>query len=135
MNEQILNNMKRHRATNPATENTCDSPCPVSFAMSLIGGKWKCIVLFHLVDGPKRFGVLRRSIPSITQRMLTLTLRELEADHLVNRKVFEVVPPHVEYSLTAMADELQPVMESMAAWGEHYYKNKVEKDDMATASA
>ncbi|PCI03018.1 MAG: transcriptional regulator [Hyphomicrobiales bacterium] len=127
--------MKLHKASEPADENICDSPCPVSFAMSIIGGKWKCVVLFHLVDGPKRFGVLRRSIPGITQRMLTLTLRELEADDLVNRKVFEVVPPHVEYSLTTLADELQPVMESLAQWGEHYYKTRVEKDDMALASA
>lgn len=127
MNEQIFDHMKRHRANEPAHENTCDSPCPVSFAMSIIGGKWKCIVLFHLVDGPKRFGVLRRSIPGITQRMLTLTLRELEADDLVNRKVFEVVPPHVEYSLTALANDLQPVMESLAKWGEHFYNTRVEK--------
>lgn len=135
MNEQIFDNMKHHRATNPAPKNVCDSPCPVSFAMSIIGGKWKCIVLFHLVDGPMRFGVLRRTIPSITQRMLTLTLRELEADGLVNRKVFEVVPPHVEYSLTALAKKLQPAMESLAIWGEYYYNSKVDKDAAATANA
>ena len=134
MNEQIFDNMKRHKASKPEPDNACDSPCPVSFAMSLIGGKWKCIVLFHLVEGPMRFGVLRRSIPGITQRMLTLTLRELEADDLVNRKVFEVVPPHVEYSLTALAEKLQPVMENLAIWGEHYYNKKVEKEALATTS-
>lgn len=107
----------------PKTGTICDSPCPVSFAMSLIGGKWKTIVLHHLMNEPKRFGVLRREMSNITQRMLTLTLRELEADGLVNRKVFEVVPPHVEYSVTVIGKQLQPVMASLATWGSTYYEN------------
>lgn len=107
----------------PKNDTICDSPCPVSFAMSLIGGKWKTIVLHHLMNDAKRFGVLRREMPNITQRMLTLTLRELEADGLVNRKVFEVVPPHVEYSLTRIGKQLQPVMASLATWGSTYYEN------------
>lgn len=111
--------------TEHANQGEClaNSPCPVAFTMSLIGGKWKCIVLHYLMDEPKRFGVLRRAIPNITQRMLTLTLRELEADGLVNRKVFEVVPPHVEYSLTNLGAELQPVMNSLSSWGAFYAKN------------
>lgn len=117
MNKPFLDNPR-----SPVSANACDSSCPVSFAMSLIGGKWKTIVLHHLMDEPKRFGVLRREIPNITQRMLTLTLRELESDGLVNRKVFEVVPPHVEYSLTAMGQQLQPVMASLAVWGANYYQ-------------
>lgn len=126
MNKEIFEKIKRDHPAN--RENACETPCPVSFAMSLIGGKWKCIVLFHLVDEPKRFGVLRRSIPDITQRMLTLTLRELEADGLINRKVFEVVPPHVEYSLTAQGKELEPVMKSLANWGMQYYQHRVEME-------
>lgn len=97
--------------------------CPLSYAMSLIGGKWKTIVLHHLGNGALRFGALRRAMPKTTQRMLTLTLRELEADGLVHRKVFEVVPPHVEYSLTFLGKELAPVMDSLTVWGEFYYQN------------
>jgi len=96
--------------------------CPLSFAMSFIGGKWKCIALYHLGDGPLRFGVLRRLMPNTTQRMLTLTLRDLEADGIVHRKVFNVVPPHVEYSLTDLGKALAPVMDSLSTWGEHYWK-------------
>lgn len=107
----------------PKRDPFCDPTCPVSFAMSLIGGKWKTIVLHHLMEEAKRFGVLRRGIPDITQRMLTLTLRELEADGLVNRKVFEVVPPHVEYSLTDIGKQLQPVMASLACWGSTYHES------------
>ena len=102
--------------------------CPLSFAMSLIGGKWKCIALYHLGEGPLRFGELRRRMPNTTQRMLTLTLRELEADGIVNRKVFNVVPPHVEYSLTEQGRALAPVMESLSAWGEFYRQNLVKAD-------
>lgn len=91
--------------------------CPVVFAISQLGGKWKLIVLHNLVDGPMRFGELRRAIPDITQRMLTLTLRELEEDGIVNRKVFEVVPPHVEYSMTELGQQLAPVMDSLRTWG------------------
>ena len=91
--------------------------CPVLYAIGQLGGKWKLVVLHNLVDQPMRFGELRRAIPDITQRMLTLTLRELEADGIVNRKVFEVVPPHVEYSLTPLGEQLQPVMESLRVWG------------------
>ncbi len=91
--------------------------CPALFAIGQLGGKWKLIVLHSLVEGPLRFGALRRAIPDITQRMLTLTLRELEEDGIVNRKVFEVVPPHVEYSLTELGEQLQPVMDSLRDWG------------------
>ena len=96
--------------------------CPVSHAMSLIGGKWKCIILYHLVDGPRRFGELRRAVPQITQRMLTLALREMEADGLVNRDVHQVVPPHVEYSLTIVGVDLYPVLSSLSQWGSSHYQ-------------
>jgi len=98
--------------------------CPVVFAINQLGGKWKLIVLHNLVDGPMRFGELRRAIPDITQRMLTLTLRELEEDGIVNRKVFEVVPPHVEYSMTELGEQLAPVMDSLRNWGRANYALK-----------
>lgn len=96
--------------------------CPLSFSMSLIGGKWKCIALYHLGSQPLRFGELRRRMPKTTQRMLTLTLRELEADGIVNRKVFNVVPPHVEYSLTPLGKALAPVMEALTNWAVLYHQ-------------
>ncbi|MGJ8529474.1 winged helix-turn-helix transcriptional regulator [Maritalea sp.] len=100
--------------------------CPVVFAISNLGGKWKLIITHSLIDGPLRFGELRRAIPNVTQRMLTLTLRELEADGIVHRKVFEVVPPHVEYSLTELGLKLEPVMDSLRDWGRANLAAKVE---------
>ncbi len=91
--------------------------CPVEATMSIIGGKWKCLIIHHLIDGTKRFNELRRLIPVITQRMLTSQLRELEADRIVNRKVYAEVPPKTEYSLTELGKTLEPVLWSMHDWG------------------
>lgn len=91
--------------------------CPVEATMSIIGGKWKCLIIHHLIDGTKRFNELRRLIPTITQRMLTSQLRELEADRIVNRKVYAQVPPKTEYSLTNLGKTLEPVLWSMHDWG------------------
>ncbi|VAW24129.1 Transcriptional regulator, HxlR family [hydrothermal vent metagenome] len=113
--------------------------CPLSFSMSLIGGKWKCIALYHLGEGPLRFGELRRCMPNTTQRMLTLTLRELEADGIVNRKVFNVVPPHVEYSLTELGEALAPVMDALTTWAVLYHqeapKHEMPNDNFSHDSA
>jgi len=98
-------------------EKSLKDLCPVIFAISQLGGKWKLIVVHTLMEEPLRFGELRRAIPNITQRMLTLTLRELEEDGIVHREVFEVVPPHVEYSMTEMGRKLEPVMDSLRDWG------------------
>ena len=91
--------------------------CPVAATLQVIGGKWTPLILFHLKDAPCRFNALRRAIPDITQRMLTLELRGLEADGVVHRKVFETVPPHVEYSLTPRGQTLAPIIEAMEEWG------------------
>jgi len=85
--------------------------------MSIIGGKWKCLIIHHLMDGTKRFNELRRLIPVITQRMLTSQLRELQADGIVNRKVYAQVPPKTEYSLTQLGKTLEPVLWTMHDWG------------------
>lgn len=100
--------------------------CNVSIAVDVIGGKWKAIVLFYLLDGTLRFNELRRLIPGVTQRMLTLQLRELEADGLVERIVYPVVPPHVDYRLTPFGRSLEPVITAMAAWGKRY-RRRVEE--------
>jgi len=94
--------------------------CSVGRTVELVGGKWKGVILYYLLAGKLRFNELRRKIPAITQRMLTLQLRELEADGLVERTVYPVVPPHVEYELTAFGRTLEPVIVAMAEWGRRY---------------
>ncbi len=92
--------------------------CPVELALQVIGGKWKPLILWHLgTDGTLRFGQLKRSMPAITQKMLTQQLRELEADGLVLRRVYAQVPPKVEYSLTELGDSVMPLMRQLCAWG------------------
>jgi DNA-binding HxlR family transcriptional regulator len=91
--------------------------CPVRIAVDVIGGKWKPVILYYLGDGPKRFSELRRLIPAATQKMLTQQLRELEKDGIIDRKVFPVVPPKVEYALSTYGRTLEPLLEAMCAWG------------------
>ncbi|MBG0776253.1 MAG: helix-turn-helix transcriptional regulator [Desulfovibrionaceae bacterium] len=92
--------------------------CTVELALQVIGGKWKPIILFHLATGgTQRFSELKRSVPSITQKMLTQQLRELEADDMVHREVFPQVPPRVEYSLTDLGRSVMPVLRELQLWG------------------
>ncbi|WP_316273497.1 transcriptional regulator HypR [Bacillus subtilis] len=109
--------------------------CPVEFTLDVIGGKWKGILFYHMIDGKKRFNEFRRICPSITQRMLTLQLRELEADGIVHREVYQQVPPKVEYSLTEFGRTLEPIVLQMKEWGESnrdvlesYHSNGLLKD-------
>lgn len=92
----------------------------VTTTLAIIGGKWKILILYHLCAGTQRFNELRRLLPDITQRMLTLQLRELEDDGIVHREVYPQVPPKVEYSLTEFGATLIPVIEVMDAWGKQY---------------
>ncbi|MDO3682127.1 winged helix-turn-helix transcriptional regulator [Paenibacillus ehimensis] len=94
--------------------------CPVETTLDVIGGKWKGIILYQLLDGTKRFNEFRRLNPGITQFMLTLQLRELERDGIIHREIYKEVPPRVEYSLTDFGRTLEPVIMSMKAWGESY---------------
>ncbi|MBB4097967.1 winged helix-turn-helix transcriptional regulator [Sphingomonas kyeonggiensis] len=96
------------------------SGCAVELTLSVIGGVWKPLILFHLLTGKRRFMELTRLIPSATQRMLTLQLRELESDGLVFRHVFHEVPPRVEYEATPLARTLAPVLLRLRDWGERY---------------
>ena len=92
--------------------------CSVEAALSVVGGRWKSVIIFHLIENDVlRFGELKKSIPKVTQRMLTNQLRELEEDGIVDRKVYPVVPPKVEYRLTEYGKTLKPIMYSMRDWG------------------
>jgi len=86
----------------------------------VIGGRWKGVVLFWLLEGTLRFGELRRKVPNCTERMLTVQLRELEEDGLVQRKVYAEVPPRVEYTLTEFGRSLDTVLRELCAWGQRY---------------
>jgi DNA-binding HxlR family transcriptional regulator len=90
--------------------------CPLADLIDLIGGRWKVLVLWRLLDGPKRFTELKRLMPGVTQKMLTQQLRQLEAAGLVWREVFPQVPPKVEYSLTPTGEELRSLLSSLAEW-------------------
>jgi DNA-binding HxlR family transcriptional regulator len=94
--------------------------CPVEATADIIGGKWKAVILYYLFQGPKRFNELRRLLPEVTQRMLTLQLRELEQDSIVHREIYKEVPPKVEYSLTEFGTSLGPIIVQMLDWGEQY---------------
>ena len=95
--------------------------CEKELTLALIGGKWKLIILWHLgIDGTKRFSELQRLIPHITQKILTNQLRELEEDQLVERTVYPVVPPKVEYKLTPYGESLVPILKLMYNWGKNY---------------
>ena len=99
--------------------------CPVETTLTLIGDKWKVLLLCDLMPGTKRFGELKKSVGSVSQKVLTAQLRAMEEKSLVQRKVYAEVPPHVEYSLTELGRSLKPILDSMLVWGEDY-KRKYE---------
>lgn len=100
-----------------------EQSCPVGATLALIGGKYKTLILWHLVDSTLRFGELRKLIPQATPKMLTQQLRELEAAKLINRMVFPVVPPKVEYSLSDLGKSIYPILKAMYAWGSDYLQD------------
>lgn len=98
--------------------------CPVETTLTLIGDKWKVLILRDLMPGTKRFGELKRSIGSVSQKVLTAQLRAMEESGLVIRKVYAEVPPRVEYTLSETGYSLKPILDAMSAWGEDY-KRKI----------
>ena len=94
--------------------------CAVEATLAVVGGRWKPVLLFHLLEGRKRFSDLCRAVPNATQRMITLQLRELEADGVVVRHVYAQIPPRVEYELTAFGKSLEPILLGMCEWGQRY---------------
>jgi len=93
---------------------------PVELSLNIIGGKWKIPILWKLKDNSKRYGVLKRSLPNVTHKMLTQQLRELEQDEIIARKVYSEIPPKVEYSLTLLGKSVIPVIDLLREWGEEY---------------
>lgn len=102
--------------------------CPVEVTIGVIGGKWKSLILYYLIEKKVvRFGEFRKLLPRVTAQMLTAQLRELEADGLVHRKVYTQVPPKVEYRLSAFGQTLAPVIYAMTEWGRSYVKTSGKK--------
>ena len=101
--------------------------CPVEATLELIGGKYKALILWHLSENTLRFSELQKRIPAATPKMLTQQLRELEMHQLVNRQVFPVNPPKVEYSLTDLGKSLMPVLAAMRDWGADYMRSNMQE--------
>ena len=103
------------------TDTVKDLPaCPVETTLTLISDKWKVLILRDLMPGARRFGELKKSLGSVSQKVLTAQLREMEGSGLLTRTVYPEVPPHVEYTLTELGRSLKPVLDAMQAWGEEY---------------
>ncbi|WP_338827343.1 helix-turn-helix domain-containing protein [Bradyrhizobium sp. 27S5] len=102
----------------------CAAGCPVEATLDLIDGKWKAVILYHLLGDTIRFNELGRRLSRISQRMLTRQLRELETADLIHREIYPEVPPRVEYSLTARGRSLEPVIRSLWSWGNAYLEER-----------
>lgn len=101
-----------------------NNKCPFTTTIALIGGRWKSIILFLLSDHTRRFGEIAARMPSISRKVLTEQLKELEADGLINRIKYKEVPPRVEYSLTDLGQSLKPILKDMATWGQEMILDK-----------
>ncbi|MGF7232747.1 winged helix-turn-helix transcriptional regulator [Arachidicoccus sp.] len=110
----------KHSSTNQLNKRVIATKCPVTFFLHKIGGRWKPIIINQLLTGTKRYGELKKAIPAITEKMLIQSLKELEADKLIDRIAKPIIPPHVEYSLTDSGEELRPVLLSMKQWAIKY---------------
>lgn len=102
------------------TECVDPTACPVETTLKIIGGKWKTVILYHLLNKTIRFNEFQRIMPDISQRMLTRQLRELEKDGIIHRKIYNEIPPKVEYSMTEFGCTLKPIIISIRDWGEEY---------------
>lgn len=96
--------------------------CPVATTVALVGTKWKLLILRNLQNRPWRFNELQKNLEGISQKVLTESLRQMEADGIITRTVFPEVPPHVEYALSEIGESMRPVLDSMSEWGNKYKK-------------
>ena len=110
-----MTKVKEHSTWNE-NKGISELVCPITYVMNKIGGLWKSIILYYLISGPKRYSELKRSIPAITEKMLTQHLKELVADNLINRRVEQVMPPITFYNLTQSGKDLSPILLAMAEW-------------------
>jgi len=111
--------MRQEKEGNKITFRGQEFPCCASLTMGVIGGKWKTVILFHLMSGTLRYSEIRKSMPTVTERTLSLQLKKLELDGIVKRKVYYKKPPlKVEYSLTELGKTLIPVVKAIADWGD-----------------
>ena len=106
-------------------ESSALPACPVETTLTLIGDKWKVLILRDLLTGTKRFGELKKSIGRVSQKVLTAQPRDMEEKGLVSRKVYAEVPPRVEYTLTETGYSLRPILEAMEAWGRRYKEENI----------
>ena len=122
MNGSITENIGEKSKTRSVRRRAGRTGCSVEATLSVIGGVWKPVLLFHLLGGRLRFNALCRLTPNATQRMITLQLRELEADGIVARTVYPEVPPRVEYALSPLGESMRPIIKSMESWGLAYQR-------------
>lgn len=111
-------------ADNLTEENKLE--CPAKFALDAISGRWKILIIYHLITGTKRYSELQRLVRDATPKMLTQQLRELEKDGLVQRTIYAQVPPKVEYTLTGKGESIQPIVTALIEWGERLAANELE---------
>ncbi len=111
--------MRKLSSVNLENEQSLETDCPFIYALSLMGKRWKPAILWKMTEGVYRFGEFKRSIPQISEKMLTQHLRELETDGLITRTIFAEMPPRVEYALTDLGASLQPILEQLNNWGKN----------------
>jgi DNA-binding HxlR family transcriptional regulator len=117
----------KESSTQNMNKNIAEMHCPVTYVMNRIGGHWKPIIMYQLINGPKRYSELKRAIPAVTEKMLIQHLKQLEADNLIIRKAEPVVPPFVTYTLSPSGEDLTPVMTAMVEWAKKDSKILAEK--------
>lgn len=111
-------------STNQLNKQAALYDCPVTFTLDKIGGRWKALILYQLIEGPLRYSALKKAMPTVTEKMLIQKLKELEADKLIVREAKAIVPPVVTYRLSKKGQALQPTMQAMANWGLLFMKKK-----------
>ncbi|MCX2449762.1 helix-turn-helix domain-containing protein [Pedobacter sp. PLR] len=119
--------MRKESSTNAINEKQIKDSCGMAYSLSVLGGRWKPAILCRLMYQTMRYSDLRNSIEQISERMLVSQLRELEADQVVKRTVYPVVPPRVEYELTALGLSMRPMLKAMSDWG-NMHRSKVNPD-------
>ena len=112
----------KQTSTNFSNKNALSDECPEAYASTIIGGQWTLVICSWLLSGKLRFGELKKKLPNITERMLTLQLRKLEENMIITRTVYAEVPPRVEYELTPIGYALKPVIKELENWGDRHKK-------------